>query len=225
MRTLASVIALVTLAVSLTACGRSQEEEQARKAAEEAQKAAEQVAAAAKAGGETGVAGMAKGMEQFAQAMQGMQKSPDGKEYTPVDFHQLQGLLPSVGGWERSEPEGEMMSAPVKFSQAEASYTKGDERIELKIVDTAMSALLTMPYQMFLATGYSKESSHGYEKATSVNGNPGWAKWDSQDQTAELGVIVGKRFLVTADGHGVTDVKTVEQFLSKIDLGKLASMK
>jgi len=225
MRKFASIVALAALAVSLTACGASKEEEQAKKAAEEAKKAAEQVEAAAKAGGAAGVAGMAKGMEQFAQAMQGMQKSADGKEYTPVSFHDLQALLPEVGGWERSEPEGEMMSSPVKFSQIEAAYTKDDARIELKIVDTAMSALLTMPYQMFLATGYEKQSSHGYEKATSISGNPGWVKWNSQDKAAELGVIVGKRFLVTADGRDVADVKTVEGFLSKIDLGKLASLK
>jgi hypothetical protein len=225
MRKFASVVALVALTVSLAACGASKEEEQAKKAAEEAKKAAEQVEAAAKAGGAAGVAGMAKGMEQFAEAMQGMQKSADGKEYTPVSFRDLQALLPEVGGWERGEPEGEMMSSPVKFSQTEVTYTKDEARVQVKIVDTTMSALLTMPYQMFLATGYSKESSHGYEKATSISGNPGWVKWNSQDKNAELGVIVGKRFMVTAEGQGVTDVKTVENFLSKIDLGKLAGMK
>jgi hypothetical protein len=225
MRKLASVVALAALAVTFVACGSSKEEEQAKKAAEEAKKAAEQVETAAKAGGAAGAAGLAKGMEQFAQAMQGMEKSADGKEYTPVNFHELQNLLPQVGGWERSEPEGEMMSSPVKFSQTEATYTKGDERVEIKVVDTAMSALLTMPYQMLLATGYSKESSHGYEKATTISGQPGWVKWNSTDKTVELGVIVGKRFLVTADGHDVSDVKTVEGFISKMDLGKLAGMK
>ena len=113
----------------------------------------------------------------------------------------------------------------MKFSQAEAAYTKGDERIEIKVVDTAMSALLTMPYQMLLATGYSKESSHGYEKATTISGQPGWVKWNSTDKVAELGVIVNKRFLVTADGREVADAKTVEGFISKMDLGRLAGLK
>mgnify|MGYP003527221106 CR=1 FL=1 len=133
--------------------------------------------------------------------------------------------MPEQSPPEPSEPEGEMMTAPVKFSQTEVTYTKGDANVQLKVVDTAMSSLLTMPYQMFLVTGYAKETNDGYEKATSYNGNPGWVKWNSADKNAEIGIIVGKRFLVTAEGSGVDDVKTVEGFLGKIDLGKLASLK
>ena len=191
---------------------------------EEARQAAATVKESAKEAAGSGEADVAKGMQEFAKAMEKMQQSPDGKAYEPVSFKELQGFFPDVSGWEKEKPTGESMTAPVKFSQAETAYTQGDARIEVKIVDTAMSKMLTLPYQMFLMAGYQKETDTGYEKAAKVGGNPGWEKWDSEAKRAELGVIVGQRFLVTADGSG-TDVKTVQGVIGKMDLGKLAGLK
>ena len=216
MRTFRTVCGIAALVLSVSACGGNKEAEQAKKEAEEAQKAG--------ASGGGSLQDMAKGMEQFAQGMQEMQKGEDGKTYEPVSFRELQALLPDISGWEKEKPTGESMTAPVRFSQAETAYTQGDARIEVKIVDTAMSKMLTLPYQMFMMTGYEKETSSGYEKAAKVGGNPGWEKWDSESKRAELGVIVGQRFVVTADGNG-TDVKTVQGVLAKMDLAKLAALK
>ncbi len=87
-----------------------------------------------------------------------------------------------------------------------------------------MSKLLTMPYQMFLASGYSKESMDGYEKAVKVNGQPGWEKWNSESKDAELGTIVGERFLVTVEGSGA-DIKDVQAVAGRLDMAKLAALK
>lgn len=210
MRTFGICCLIGVLAVAGAACGGKKEEaKQAEQAAQQAQQAGQDIA---------------KSMEQFGNAMQQMQKGPNGENYEPVDFTKLQTVLPTVSGWEREEPKGESMTSPVKFSQAETAYTKDEARIEVKVVDTAMSQLLTMPYQMFLAAGYSQKSSTGYEKATSVAGHPGWEKWDSSAKRAEVGAIVGKRFLVTVSGDN-TDVKTVNEVFGKLDLAKLTSLK
>jgi hypothetical protein len=198
------------------ACGDGKTEE-AKQVAKEAQQAAKETSGDA-------TRDVAKGMQEFAKAMEQMQQSPDGKAYEPVSFRELQGFFPDVTGWEKEKPTGESMTAPVRFSQAETAYTQGDARIEVKIVDTAMSKMLTLPYQMFMMTGYEKETSSGYEKAANVGGNPAWEKWDGESKRAELGVIVGQRFVVTADGSG-TDVKTVQGVLAKMDLAKLAALK
>jgi hypothetical protein len=201
---------VAVFAVAGTACGGKKEE------AKQAEQAAQQTGAAAQ--------DIAKGMEQFGNAMQQLQKGPNGENIQPVDFKALQGIFPTVSGWEREEPKGESMTAPVKFSSAETAYTKDEARIEVKVVDTAMSQLLTLPYQMFLAAGYSKQTSTGYEKATKVAGQPGWEKWDSEAKRAEVGVIVGQRFLVTVEGSN-TDTKTVQDLVGKLDLNKLAGLK
>ena len=198
------------------ACGGGKLEE-----AKEAGNAAAQ-AAQEKAGG--GPQDLAKGMQEFAKSMEQMQTAPDGTAYETVSFKALEEFLPEFPGWEKEKPEGESMTAPVKFSKASTAYTKDDARIQLEITDTAMAKMMTLPYQMFLLSGYNKESSSGYEKSVRVGGNPGWEKWDSESKRAELGTLVGQRFLVAIDGSN-TDVQTVKDLAAKIDLGKLAALK
>jgi hypothetical protein len=214
MRAFAVCCLIGVMAAAGSACGGKKDE------AKQAEQAVEQ--AAPKSGNPAQE--MAKGMEQFGNAMQQLQKGPNGENVEPVDFKALQALLPAYAGWEREEPKGESMTAPFKYSQAETAYTKDEARIELKVVDTAMAQMMTFPYQMFLATGYNKQTSNGYEKATKVAGQPGWEKWDSESKHAEVGLIVNQRFLVTVDGNN-TDVKTVQDLVGKVDMGKLAGMK
>jgi len=214
MRTFGIYCLIGVFAVAGAACGGAKEE--AKPAEQAAQQATPQAGDPAKE--------MAQGMEQFANAMQQIQKGPNGEALEPVDFKALQAILPDVPGWEKEKPQGESMTAPVKFSQAETAYTKGEARIEVKIVDTTSSQMLTLPYQMFLMANYSKQTDSGYEKATKIAGHPAWEKWDGESKHAELGMLVGQRFLVTLDGNG-TDVKTVQEVVGKMDLGKLAGLK
>lgn len=218
--------ALAIAAVFGAAC-KSQAQKDAEQAAENVKKAAEAVAKAAE---QQGTAAAAKGANDMAQAMQGMAAAlsgaaNDGKPVDPVAFQTLQTHLPKVSGWEMSEPNGERMTMPVPFSSVEANYKNGDARVQVKIVDTGFAQLLMMPWQMMLATGYSKESSSGYEKATTVGGNPGIEKWNKSSKNGELDVLVAKRFMVTIESHDVDDMKTVQDFASKIDFNALAAAK
>ena len=227
MKRLLSVMAIA--AVLTAACGKSEEQKQAEKAAEEIKKAAEAMGqAAAKQGQAAGAQAandVAKAMTDMAAALGGA-KGADGKPVEPVTFQALQTHLPKVSGWEMDgEPEGERMTSPVPFSQVEARYKKGDSRMEVKIVDTGFAQLLLMPWNMMLASGYSKESSSGYEKATTVGGNPALEKWNKNSKNAELDVLVGKRFMVTIEGHDVDDTKAVQEFASKFDFNALAAAK
>jgi hypothetical protein len=218
----------VIIAALCAGCGKSEEQKQAEKAAEDLKKAAESLGAAA---AQTGQAAATQGMNDAAKALQGMAAAlggatgGDGKPVEPVSFQTLQAHLPKVSGWEMDEPEGERMTAPFPFSQVEAKYQKGDARIDTKIVDTGFAQMLIAPWSMMLASGYSKESSRGYEKATTVGGNPAFEKWDKASKNGELNVLVGKRFMVTIEGHDVADMKTVQDFASNINFGAIAAAK
>lgn len=218
------VILAAVLALGV-ACGKSEAEKQAEQAAEDMKKAAEAMAeAAAKQGGSAAAAGdMAKAMQGMAAALSGT--GPDGKPVEPVAFQTLQTYLPKVSGWEMSEPEGRRMTMPVPFSQIETEYQKGDTRIDVTIVDTGFAQMLVAPWSMMLATGYSQETSSGYEKATTVSGNPAIEKWDSREKRGELNILVGKRFMVTLDGRDVADIKEVQAFASAMDLNGIAGLK
>lgn len=223
MRLLTFVVALA-IAASV-ACGKSDAEKQAEKAAEDMKKAAESVTQAQQQGGDT-----AKGMADMAKAMQGMAAAiggggADGKPVEPVPTDALKATLPSVSGWTMAPPEAERMTSPIAFSQVEASYKKGDAEVEMKIVDTGYAQMLIAPWSMFLASGYSRENSDGYEKSVSVGGNPGFEKWDSSSKRGELNIFAGKRFMVTIEGRDLADTKVLHEFASKVDFAKIASLK
>jgi hypothetical protein len=203
--------------VAAGACGKSSEERKEEKKEQQAAKTAE-----------AGAAEAAKGLEQMAkglEAMAGGAAAGNAPPVDPVSFRDMQALFPEFEGWERGKPTGERMSSPFKFSQAEVRYTKGDSRIELKMVDSGFNQLLLTPYAMFLTAGYEKETSDGYEKSTKVNGQPGWEKWDSSGKDGELNALVGKRFLVQIDGRGIEDTKLLHELAGKIDMAKLSTLK
>lgn len=237
---LTGVVGLV--AVLAVGCGRTPEEKAAdalKDAATAAAKAGEEMAkagtaaaqagaAAAQAGSQAAGGEAAKGMEDFAKAMQGMAAAlggnNGGKTSEPVSFRDLQAALPTVAGWTMDKPKGERMSAPVAFSQTEARYSNGKQSIEVKIVDSAFNQILVAPWAMFLTAGYEKETDDGYEKSTTLAGQPGFEKWNSERKDGEINLVVAKRFLVSVEGDGLSDVKELHEFAGKVDFGKLAAL-
>jgi hypothetical protein len=85
--------------------------------------------------------------------------------------------------------------------------------------------MLIAPLSMMLAAGYSKESTDGFEKSTTVAGYPAFEKWDKGDHNGELTVFVNQRFVVELEGTGLTDNKELQAFLARTDLKKLAALK
>ena len=229
-------IALGLSAFLAAACGTSPEEKAAaalEDAATAAAKAGEEIAkagAAAASAAQQAAPGdqAAKGMEDFAKAMQGMAAAmggaSGGKVADPVSFRDLQAAFPTVSGWTMDKPKGERMTAPVAFSQTEARYKNGDQRIEVKIVDSAFNQILVAPWAMFLAAGYEKETDDGYEKSTTVSGHPGFEKWNTTRKDGELNIVVAKRFLVSVEGDQLNDVKDLHDFAAKVDFSKLAAL-
>ena len=70
----------------------------------------------------------------------------------------------------------------------------------MKIVDSAFNQILIAPWAMFLSAGYEKETDDGYEKSTTVAGQPGFEKWNTPRKEGELNLVVAKRFLVSVEG-------------------------
>ena len=219
-------ILAVVAVVALSACGKSEQQKQAEQAAEDLKKAAETMAAAAE---KQGTAAAAQGANDMAKAMQSMASAlstgSDGKAVEPVAFQTLQSHLPKVSGWEMDEPEGERMTMPVPFSQVETKYTKGETRIDAKIIDTGFAQLLMAPWSMMMAAGYSRESSSGYEKSTSLSGNPAIEKWNKSEKNGEIDVLVGKRFMLSLEGHDLADIKQLQEFASNFNLSAIAGAK
>jgi len=145
---------------------------------------------------------------------------------TPVDFRTLQELLPSsVAGMNRGVPEGENKEAlGVKASSANATYTgPAGSQIQVTISDVSgVSGLIDIAGGLAKTT--DSQTATGFERDTTVSGRSVHEKYTTSNRSGELQAIVGKRFEVEVDGHGV-DMATLEHALSQVDLARLESMK
>jgi hypothetical protein len=222
MRTIGTVTLVAALVLAGGACGGKKD------AASPAGQPGDQQAAQSQGQG-AGTGGsaqdVAKGFQQFAQQMQQMQKGPDGKPYEPVDFKVLKALLPDVSAWDKGNASGEQMSSPFAHSVAKADYTKGDASITVEITDSAFNQLALMPFQMMLGAKFSKETDTGYEKSTSVSGQPALEKWDKESKSGELSIIAFNRFIIAITGNGIDNPTVLHNVAGKIDIGSLAGMK
>jgi len=211
----ALVVALLT-----AGCGTSEHEKQAEAAAAQAQAATEQAQTATEEATKQAQAGMA----QVAKGLEAMAGNA-GAAVDPVGFKDLQVFFPELDGWSRKKPTGEQITSPMPFAQAEVRYEQGDASLDMKIMDSGFHQLLIAPYMMFLSTGYQKETESGYEKSTTVNGEPGWEKWDGDSRHGELNAIVGKRYLVLLSGEQLADMKPLQTAMAGVDFPRLAALK
>jgi len=215
MRRRSPVIVCTAVCVSMAACGtpppQEKKVEEVKKGAEQVQKSADQ---------------MAKGLQDMAKGLSGLSGlDTSQKPVDPVSFRDLQAAFGDISGWEKGKPTGERMTAPVNYSVAKVTYTKGDARLEEEISDSAFNQMLLIPFSIFLTTGYEKETDDGYEKSAKVGEHPGFEKWSGRSKSGELTAIVNKRFIVQVNGHSIPDSKVLRDAMASIDLGKLASLK
>lgn len=213
----ASVAALACIAV---ACGQSPQQQQAEQIQKNAQQLAQNAALISGNAQE-----VAKGFQAMARGMAAATDAANIKPVDPVDFKELQSILPDVPGWEKNHPEAERMTAPVSFSYASTKYNKGNFEVTEKITDSGFNQLLVAPISMMLAAGYAKQSTEGFEKSTTIAGYPAFEKWDKGDKNGQLTVFINQRFLVELEGTGMSDNKELQAFLAHTDLKKLAEAK
>ncbi len=146
--------------------------------------------------------------------------------HTPVDFHQLEGLLPaSLPGMTRQQASGAANQAlGVQKTSATATYQGvGNARAEVEISDaTAVSGLIDMADSMNVSQ--ATESDSGFEKDVSLQGRKVHEKYDRNAHHGELSTLVARRFAVDVSGDNLT-IEALEGALSSLDLKSLEAMK
>ena len=163
--------------------------------------------------------------EAVKKAEQAAKESQDMKAVEPVHFSKLIELLPKVpAAWKADgEPRGETTNAMgFKVSMAEQSFSAEGKSLRVKITDGAFNAPLYTVITM--AAQFARESTEGYEKGVTLDGNPGVEKWRKDGGDAELNVVVGKRFFVEIQGSGITP-ELVREVWGSVDRAKLAGLK
>ena len=170
-------------------------------------------------------ADMAKLAEQNRQALAQANK---GKEIQAASPDVLKAVLPAdLPGMKRTDASAERTQAMgVDIANATGQYQTedGNTNVHITITDLGnMSGPMRMGMTAWTMAQYSRETDTGYEKTTTYGGYKAMEEYDKTDRTGAIRVFVADRFVVAAEGNGVT-MDTLKQALDKIDLKKLASL-
>ncbi len=223
-------------AVLLSACGPSPEQvarEQAIKGLENAAKEMEAAGKRAEAAAAKGDAGAAMGEAMKALgvltgAASGAAGAVGGGSFDPVDFRKLKETLPQeLAGFEKAESSGErtnMFGISVSLAKQEFRSADGSRRVTFEITDPGSLAGPFALANVWLNLEIDKETSSGYEKTSTVSGRKLHEKWNKSNKHGEATLVVGNRFMVEVDAHGV-EMNDVKSLLGKIDVSKLEAMK
>lgn len=132
----------------------------------------------------------------------------------------LQALLPaSLGSYQRTSIES-MQAGP--GSQAEATYTAGEKRIELQVTDMAAVGAMAGLAGAF-GVEANKEDADGYEKTTTRDGNLVVEKWNRTQSRGSFMTMVGKRFMIEAEGDAAS-IDELKAAVASIDQAKLMAL-
>ena len=161
-----------------------------------------------------------KQMEQAAKQME-----HGGGDVKPADPEVLKALLPgAVEGYGRSEiSSGSGGAGGMQGSTAEAVYTKGDSRLTLTITDLGAAGALAGMASAFNVKS-SSEADGRYEKVGKVDGRMTTESFDRNTGHGEYGILVSDRFMIQAEGQGVTigDLKAAVVMVQPSRLEQLA---
>ena len=164
-------------------------------------------------------------LQQFADKAKEMQSR---EPVDPVDFRKLKELLPEeIAGFKRTEASGEKEGAMgFTISRAEAKYKgSSDATVDVEILDTGgIAGVATMALAAWTMADIDKETDTGYEKTTKLEGYKAYEKYNSQDKSGELNVLVADRYVVNVSGNNIS-VDELKSILAELDLEKLGELK
>jgi hypothetical protein len=139
----------------------------------------------------------------------------------PVAPSAMQALLPTaIGGWQRTSLES--ASVGNFGGTASGTYSSGDKKFELRIVDmSALGALAGLGSAM--GVQQNREDADGYERTGTVDGAMQNEEWNRTRSRGKFGRMIGGRFMIEAEGDAgsIDDLKAA---VAAVDAGKLAGM-
>jgi hypothetical protein len=166
----------------------------------------------------------AKEMEAAAQQMQAASETSaaGGTPTGVVAPDVLQSLLPAAlpNGFSRTEVSSMQANmGGLGGTHAEGVYTKGDARISLKVTDIGAAGAMMGAVRV----NSNKQTADGYEKIGQVDGRMTTEEYNRSSNSGKYGVLVASRYMVEADGNGVT-IEDLKAAAGAVPLSRLEAL-
>ena len=163
---------------------------------------------------------------QVAAALEGLGTLlGGGSRVEPVSVDLLKPFVPETfaGLPKRSSSAEKTGLANIMVSKAEARYGDGEKNVTLAVSDTGgVSGLVGLA--SWVGVQGEREDDSGSERTQKVGGRLVHEKVSKTGGSNEYGLVLGDRFIVSAEGRGV-DIGTLKAAVSALDLSRIESMK
>lgn len=148
----------------------------------------------------------------------------NAKDVAATDPESMKALLPAaVGGFTRGEIKTSSGSmGEIEGSEVAGQYARGDASLRLKVTDLGGAGALAG-----LAAGMNVKSSSddgtSYERIGKVDGRMTTESYNRTSKHGEYAVLIGERFMVSAEGDGVT-MDELKAAVAAVPAGRLEGM-
>jgi hypothetical protein len=145
-----------------------------------------------------------------------------------IDYQKLLPILPNPPqGWAADKAEGSTEDVGgFKITNVHRDYHKGEGD---KAPTAAISILDSVANPDYVnattaAWNSNNETSEGYGKSVTIEGNPGFEAFEKESKHATLWVMIANRYFVQIELQE-QDPKELQEWVKRVDLKKLAAIK
>ena len=108
------------------------------------------------------------------------------------------------------------------FSEAHATYGDEGQSCRVSVVDISLGGLLKNTLANWTELEVDKEDSSMYERTTEYKGNPAYVKYNKDQKSGQLSMVVDEELVVVVEVENMEDEKMYDIF-ERLKLNKLYS--
>jgi hypothetical protein len=145
-----------------------------------------------------------------------------------VDYQKLLIILPDAPpGWTADKAEGSTEDAGgFRITNVHRDYHKGEgdkaPSAAISILDSAANPDYVSATTA--AWNNNSETTEGYGKSVTIDGNPGFEAFERESKHATLWVMIANRYFLQIELQN-QDPKELQEWIKRVDLKKLAAIK
>lgn len=165
-----------------------------------------------------------EGLNQVQEILNGTQDT--SKTIVPLSLGTLKSLFPDkVTSFSRSKLGGQQTDViGFKTTTADATYGDALQSIHLSITDTGnMKRMVGMAFS-WASMDFEEQTETGTKQTTQLDGHPAFEQSETAPQSAELAILVGGRYVITAKGNKVS-LDQLRTVVRNLPLQKLSDWK
>ncbi len=145
-----------------------------------------------------------------------------------VDYQKLLPILPEPReGWTADKPEGSTEDVGgFRITNVHRDYHKGEGDKAPTAAISILDSVANPDYVSATTAAWNNnsESSEGYSKSVTIDGNPGFEAFEKDSKHATLWIMIANRYFLQIELQN-QDPSELQEWVKRVDLKKLAEIK